>query len=75
VLASDTAIDRLAREMIEHHGARAALRAVERVNDKIDKGDRDGSYLWAAVVHAIHELQDGGPISPLHERTRPPAHH
>jgi hypothetical protein len=74
VLASETAIDRLTRDMIERHGAQAALRAVERLNDRIDKGDWKGRDLWAAVVHAIHELQHAGPFSPLHEPTRPAAH-
>lgn len=59
VLASEAAIDRLAREMIERHGAEAAMRAVERVNDRIDNADWDGRDLWAAVVHAIHDLQRG----------------
>jgi hypothetical protein len=74
VLPSETAIDGLARDMIERHGAQAALRAAERVNDQIDKGDREGSYLWAAVVHVIHELQHAEPFSPLPEAGRPPVH-
>jgi hypothetical protein len=57
VLTSQAAIKRLAREMIERHGADAALRAVERLNDRIDQGDLNGRDTWAAVVHAIHELQ------------------
>jgi hypothetical protein len=62
VLASEAAIERLAREMIERHGSQAALRAAERVNDRIDRGDWSGRDLWAAVVHAIHELQVAGPV-------------
>ena len=65
LLASETAVDRLAREMIERHGPSAAVRAVERLNDQIDKRDWRGRELWAAVVHAIHELQHAVP---------PPAH-
>jgi hypothetical protein len=30
---------------------------IERMNDRIDAGDWSGRDLWAAVVHAIHELQ------------------
>jgi len=72
-LASEAAVDRLAREMIERHGAEAALRATERVNDLFDKGDADGCITWAAVVHAIHELQNTAPFPSLHSPTRPPA--
>jgi hypothetical protein len=54
---TQAAIERLAREMIERHGADAALRAVERLNDRIDQGDLSGRDTWAAVVHAIHEIQ------------------
>jgi hypothetical protein len=57
VLASEAAIQALAREMIERHGAEAALRATERLNDRIDNADWNGRDLWAAVVHAIHDLQ------------------
>jgi hypothetical protein len=74
VLASETAIDRLARDMIERHGAEAALRAVERLNDRIDRGDLSGRDTWAAVVHAIHELQHAGAFSPFRSPTRRPAH-
>ena len=57
MLANQAAIDRLAHEMIERHGAGAALRAVERLNDRIDQGDLNGREAWAAVVHAIHQIQ------------------
>jgi hypothetical protein len=73
LLASEAAIQGLARDMIERHGADAAPRAVERVNDRIDRGDWTGREVWAAVVHAIHELQ-AGPFSPVGSPTRSPAH-
>jgi hypothetical protein len=57
VLTSQAAIERFAHQMIEWHGAGAALRAVERLNDRIDQGDLNGRDTWAAVVHAIHEFQ------------------
>jgi hypothetical protein len=57
VLTGEAAIQGLAYEMIDLHGADAALRAVERLNDHIDQGDLNGSVSWAAVVHAIHDLQ------------------
>jgi hypothetical protein len=74
VLAGETAIDRLAREMIERYGAQAAMRAVERLNYRIDKGDWVGRDTWAAVVHAIHELRDPAPFSPFRRPARQPAH-
>ena len=57
MLASQAAIERLAHEMIERHGADAALRAVERLNDRIDQGNLNDRETWAAVVHAIHQFQ------------------
>ena len=57
MLTSQAAIERLAREMIERHGADAALRAVERLNGRIDQGDLNGRETWAAGIHAIHGLQ------------------
>jgi hypothetical protein len=62
VLASEAAIERLARDMIDRHGAEAALRAAERINERIDNADWSGRDLWAAVVHAIHELQPAVPL-------------
>ena len=73
-MVSDTAVDRLAREMIERHGPEAALRAVERLNDRIDEQDWKGRTLWAIVVHAIHELQDAGPSPPAGSAALPSAH-
>ena len=71
-MASDAAVDRLAREMIERHGAQAALRAVERLNDRIDEQDWKGRNLWAIVVHAIHDLQNAGQVPPADSIVTPP---
>ena len=72
MLASEAAIERLARDMIDRHGAEAALRATERINDRIDNADWSGRDLWAAVVHAIHDLQHTvpPPRSPEHAQRR-----
>lgn len=73
MLAGEAAIERLACEMMARHGSQAALRAVDRLNERIDAEDWSGRDLWAAVVHAIHELRQAG-SPPLHSPARPPAH-
>jgi hypothetical protein len=60
--------------MIEQYGEQAAVRAVERLNEQIDKRDWEGRMRWAAVVRAVHELQRAGPVPPLGGPARPPAH-
>jgi len=50
-------VDELARSLIEEHGPRAVLVAVERLNQSIDERDIPGRDFWAQVVHAIHENQ------------------
>jgi hypothetical protein len=49
-------IERIAREMIKQHGGTAARAAVERLNDRIDRGDWHGRDVWARIVHAIHDF-------------------
>ena len=66
VVASETAIDCLARDMIEQHGAQAALRVVERVNEQIDQRDWSDRDLWTTVVHATK-------ISPIAQGIDSPA--
>jgi hypothetical protein len=61
MLTGEATIQALASEMIEQHGADAAVRAVERVNDLIDRRDWSARDVWAAVVHAIHDLQQAVP--------------
>jgi hypothetical protein len=53
----ETAIELLARAMIDRHGADAAKAAVVRLNQIIDFGDWEGRERWACVVHAIHRNQ------------------
>jgi hypothetical protein len=50
-------VDELARSLIEEHGTRAVLVAVERLNQSIDERDIQSRDFWAQVVHAIHEHQ------------------
>jgi hypothetical protein len=58
MVVSDDEVIRIAREMIKQHEDRAALAAVERLNQMIDQGDWRGRDVWARIVHAIHELQE-----------------
>lgn len=53
-------IDRVARTMILRYGPGAARAAAERLNTMIDRGNGRRRDLWACVVHAIHEIQEGG---------------
>jgi hypothetical protein len=50
-------VNELARSLIEEHGTRAVLVAVERLNQSIDERDIHSRDFWAQVVHAIHEHQ------------------
>ncbi len=61
MIVRDADIERLARDMIAKHGARAARVAAERLNDMIDRNNTRGRDIWACVVHAIHERQGTGP--------------
>lgn len=64
MLVTDAEIDRMAREMIAKHGARAAEQAAERINEMIDRDNARGRDIWACVVHAIHQRQGTGPAHP-----------
>ena len=66
-----TTVDSSARELIDQHGTRAVYIAVERLNQSIDQGDRDGRDFWAQVVHAIHEYQRS--VSARNQRRRGPS--
>lgn len=61
MLNTEIEIERLAMAMMERHGASAAKAAVARLNQMIDRGDRDGMERWACVVSLIHRSQGAGP--------------
>jgi hypothetical protein len=61
MLNTEIEIERLAMAMMERHGAGAAKAAVSRLNQMIDRGDRDGMERWACVVSLIHRGQGAGP--------------
>jgi hypothetical protein len=53
---------------VERHGGGAAKAAVARLNQMIDRGDRDGMERWACVVSLIHRSQGAGPAFARHEQ-------
>ena len=57
----DAEIERIARELLAEHGARAARIAAEQLNEMIDRNNIRGRDIWACVVHAIHEQQGTSP--------------
>lgn len=61
MLATDSEIDRMARELIARHGSRAARVAAERLNEMLDRGNVRGRDIWACVVRVIHERLGTGP--------------
>ncbi len=61
MLNTELEIERLALAMMERHGGGAAKAAVARLNQMIDRGDRDGMERWACVVSLIHRSQGAGP--------------
>jgi hypothetical protein len=61
MLNSEIEIQHLAHAMMDRHGAGAAKAAVARLNQMIDRGDRDGMECWACVVSLIHHSQGALP--------------
>jgi hypothetical protein len=68
MLNTEIEIERLAMAMMERHGGGAAKAAVARLNQMIDRGDRDGMERWACVVSLIHRSQGAGPAFAGHEQ-------
>jgi hypothetical protein len=62
MVGNESEIDRIARQMIAQHGPEAARRAIDRLNEMIDRNNIPGRDLWACVVHCIHERQGTGPV-------------
>lgn len=52
-------LETVARQMIAVHGPRAPVAAGERLNDCIDRGDKQGRDFWVQVFYQIHRLQRG----------------
>jgi hypothetical protein len=61
MINTESDIEHLALAMMERHGGGAAKAAVARLNQMIDRGDRDGMERWACVVSLIHRSQGASP--------------
>jgi hypothetical protein len=64
-LISDIDVYRAANLMIRQHGDDAELRAAQRVDLMLERGDRDGQLVWQRIMRAIVEL-NAPPTGPLH---------
>jgi hypothetical protein len=62
MVRNEAEIERTARNMIERHGPEAARKAIDRLNEMIDRNNIPSRDLWACVVHRIHEHQGTGPV-------------
>jgi hypothetical protein len=63
--ANDNEIEQIAQRMLSQHGCRAAIIAVEQLNECIDRHDWNGRDTFARVVHRIHELSTPPASGPL----------
>lgn len=61
----DNEIEQIAQRMLSQHGCRAAIIAVEQLNECIDRHDWNGRDTFARVVHRIHELSAPVRVRPL----------
>jgi hypothetical protein len=62
MVRNEAEIEQIARQMIAQHGPEAVRKAIERLNEMIDRNNIPGRDLWACVVHRIHEHQGTGPV-------------
>ena len=56
-LISDLDIYRAAKLLVDQHAEDAPIRAAERADESLDKGDTVGTLVWRQIVKAIQELQ------------------
>jgi hypothetical protein len=53
----DRDIWRTANLLIGQHGADAEIIAARRADEMLERGDRDGQFVWHRIRQAIIELQ------------------
>ncbi len=58
-MTSDPDIYRAAKLLIDQHGADAGLRAAERADEMLERGDLEGAAVWRRILKAIEELGRG----------------
>jgi hypothetical protein len=56
-VARDRDIERMARHLIERHGARAAQVADDRLADLVKSGEHGAAAVWRKIAAAIREMQ------------------
>ena len=64
-MISDPDVFRAAKLLIDQHGADASLRAAERADEMLERGDLDGAQVWKRILRAIKELQRDRDDDPL----------
>lgn len=55
-MIDDLNIYRAANELIKQHGDDAPIRAAQRADAMLDKGDLDGLAVWKRILAAVDEL-------------------
>ena len=55
-MTSDLDIYRTAKLLIDQDGAEAGLRAAERADESLERGELDGAAVWCRIRRAIEEL-------------------
>jgi hypothetical protein len=56
-MISDLDIYRAANMLIGRHGNDAVIRASQRADRMLERGDRDGQIVWLRIKRAIEALQ------------------
>jgi hypothetical protein len=62
-MPSDLDIYRSAKILLDQHGDDAELRAAEKHDAMLARGDVDGMRVWRRIMTAIGELRRGVPAS------------
>ncbi len=55
-MTDDPDIFRAAKLLINQDGAGAGLRAAERADELLERGDLDGAAVWRRILKAVEEL-------------------
>ena len=64
-MTPDMDIWRAANLVIKQHGGNAEIVAAQRADLMLERGDREGRFVWLRIRRAIAELQ-AAPTGPAH---------